>query len=343
MLRLDDRFGKAGRICAVAVLLFAFAVARSAPAQAEVKNVRIAMEFGVSYLPLMIMRDQRLLETEAKKTGLGDITVTWAEFGGGPTMNDAILSGNLDFASGGVAPMVILWSKTKGQVKGVCALNSMPLYLNTTNPAIKTIKDFTDKDRIALPAVKISIQAVTLQMAAEKAFGSGQANKLDHLTVSMKHPDGMAALLSGHSEIDAHFTSAPFMYQELKDKRVHRVLDSYDVLGGPSTFNVVWTSTKFHDANPKTYDAFLAALKDADAMINDNPKEAAQIYVKEQGSKLPVDFIEKILHDPENKYTLIPQNVMKYASFMHQTGMIQAAPAKWTDMFFPDVSSLPGS
>src|SRR6185312_3884163 len=110
----------------------------------------------------------------------------------------------------------------------VGAINSMPLYLNTRNPAVKTLKDFTDKDRIALPAVKVSIQAVTLQMAAEQAFGPGQQNKLDQLTVSMKHPDALAALLSGRSEVTAHFGSAPFQYQELEDKRAHRVLNSYD-------------------------------------------------------------------------------------------------------------------
>ena len=127
----------------------------------------------------------------------------------------------------------------------------MPLYLNTINPNVKTIKDFTDKDRIALPAVKVSIQAITLQMAAEKAFGPGQHGKLDPLTVTLSHPDGMAAMMSGRSEITAHFTSAPFMYQELEDSRVRKVLDSYEVLGGPHTFNVVWASTKFYNDNPQ--------------------------------------------------------------------------------------------
>ena len=90
-------------------------------------------------------------------------------------MNEALISGNLDFASGGVGPLVTAWARTKGNqdIKGICALNSMPLYLNSINPNVKTIKDFTDKDRIALPAVRVSMQAVILQMAAEKVFGTG--------------------------------------------------------------------------------------------------------------------------------------------------------------------------
>src|SRR5204863_854102 len=171
---------------------------------------------------------------------------------------------------GGVGPLVTLWSRTKGNldVKAVAAINSMPLFLNTRNPAVKTIKDFTDKDRIALPAVKVSIQAVTLQMAAEKAFGEGQQNKLDALTVTLSHPDAQTALLSGQSEITAHFGSPPFQYQQLKRPGIHTVLNSSEVLGGPTTFNVVWTTAKFRSENPKLYAAFLKALEEATREIN---------------------------------------------------------------------------
>src|SRR5262249_23110646 len=213
---------------------------------AAAQPVRIAKQFGVSYLPLTIMEQKGLLEQHGKRLGL-DLKTEWVQFVSGAPMNEAIISGNLDFASGGVGPLLTIWGKTRGNigVKGVAAINSMPLYLNTINPNVKSLKDFSDKDRIALPAVKVSIQAITLQMAAEQAFGAGQHGKLDHLTVSLSHPDGMASMMSGKSEITAHFTSAPFMYQELDDKRVRKVVDSYDVLGGPHTFNAVWATAKF--------------------------------------------------------------------------------------------------
>src|SRR4029078_8243365 len=137
----------------------------------------------------------------------------------------------------GVGPLVTLWAKTSGNldVKAVSAINSMPLYLTTRNPDVKTLKDFTAKDKIALPAAKVSIQAVTLQMAAEKAFGEGQQYKLDSLTVSMAHPDALPALVSGKSEVTAHLGSPPFQYQELERPGMHKVFSSYDVLGGPAT------------------------------------------------------------------------------------------------------------
>jgi NitT/TauT family transport system substrate-binding protein len=327
--------------CAAGAVLLTTTLA----ARAEVNELKIAEQYGISYLPLMIMEDQKLVEKYAKEAGVGDLKVTWSKFAGGNVMNDALLSDSLHFAAGGVAPLVTLWAKTRGNydVKAVAALNSMPLFLNTRNPNVKTIKDFTDKDKIALPAVKVSIQAVTLQMAAEKAFGPGQQNKLDRLTVSMSHPDGQAALLSGSSEITAQFSSPPFQYQQLADPKIHKVLDSYEVLGGPATFNLVWATTKFKNANPKVYTAFTKALDEAIAMINKDKKWAAEAYLRISKDKDSLDNILKMLNDPEIKYTTTPQNVTKYVDFMNRIGSIKAKPASWKDMFFPNVHSLPGS
>ncbi|MHB1950494.1 MAG: ABC transporter substrate-binding protein [Acidiferrobacteraceae bacterium] len=317
----------------------------SLPAMAEAKQVTLAQEYGVSYLPLMVMKHDHLIQKNAEKLGLGKIRVHWATFTGGADMNAAILSGRLDFASGGVAPLIKIWNATKGNldVRGVAAINSMPLYLNTTNPKVKTIRDFTNKDRIALPAVKVSIQAVTLQMAAAKAFGFRHYSRLDHLTVSMKHPDAMVAMLSHGSGIDAHFGSPPFQEQELEHPGVHRVLDSYDVLGGPATFNAVWTTGRFRRQNPKLYEAVLDSLKQAMKIINGNKMAAAKLYIKASHSKLPVSFVYKIMTSPEVKYTVVPLNTMKYASFMYRTHQIRHDPSSWKDLFFPNIYGLPGS
>jgi NitT/TauT family transport system substrate-binding protein len=316
----------------------------SAGAEAQTKTVRLAKQFGISYLPLTIMEEKKLLEEHGKKLGL-DLATDWVKFTGGPPMNEALISGNLDFASGGVGPLLTIWARTQKNlgVKGVAAINSMPLYLNAINPEVKTLKDFTEKDRIALPAVKVSIQAVTLQMAAEKVFGPGQHGKLDALTVSMGHPDGMAAMMSGRSEITAHFTSAPFMYQELADPHVRKVLDSYEVLGGPHTFNIVWASSRFHKENPKIVQAFLVALDESITFINANQKEAAEIWVKAENSRMPAAEAERIIRLPENEWTMVPKKIMAYAEFMSRIGMIPVKPESWKDAFFEELHGRPGN
>ena len=330
-----------------AALAFVCALALSGaalPARGELSEIHVAEQYGISYLPLMIMQDQKLIEKHARASGI-DVKVAWSKFAGGNVMNDALLSGSLQFASGGVGPLITLWAKTHGNldVRAVSAINSMPLYLVSSNPAVKTVKDFTDKDRIALPAVKVSIQAVTLQMAAEKAFGPGQEHKLDHLTVSLSHPDAMTALLSGKSEIDAHFGSPPFQEQELEHPGVHLVLDSYDVLGGAATFNTVWTTAKFRSENPKIYAAFVAALDESMKIINGDKKAAAETYLRLAKSKLSLESVEKLLNDPKIVFTTTPNNVIKYADFMYKVGSIKVKPQSWKDLFFPNAYNLPGS
>lgn len=317
----------------------------AAPAlRAQPREVRLAEQFGIGYLPLSIMKVRKLLEAEARARGV-EVTTAWIRFAAGTAINEALISDNLDFASGGVGPLLTIWARTRGNldVKGVAALNSMPLYLNTINPNVKTIADFTEKDRIALPAVKVSIQAVILQMAAEKAFGPGNHTRLDHLTVSMSHPDGMAAMLSGRSEITAHFSSAPFQYQQLADPRVRRVLSSYDVLGGPHTFNSVWAMGRYRSGNPEIMAAFIAALNRAMGMIKDDPEGMAELWIADQGSRLSKDDAVKIIRDPENAWTTTPQKIMAFAAFMHRNGSIRARPERWQDVYVEDIAHLPGS
>jgi len=327
---------RAALVAAVALLAL--------PLHAELAEIKVAQQYGISYLPLMLMEEQKLIEKHAKAAGV-DVKVGWAKFAGGNVMNDALLSSSLQFASGGVGPLVTLWARTKGNldVKAVSAINSMPLFLNTRNPNVKTIRDFTEKDKIALPAVKVSIQAVTLQMAAEKAFGEGQQGKLDALTVSLSHPDAQVALLSGASEITAHFGSPPFQYQQLEKPGIHTVLNSYDVLGGPATFNVVWTTSKFRSENPRLYDAFVKALDEATAIINKDKKAAAEAYLRISKDKDTVADILAMLNDPAIVYTTTPQNVMKYVDFMNKIGSIKVKPDSWKDLFFPNIHGAAGS
>ena len=320
----------------------------AANARAEVTELRIAQQYGINYLPLMVMEDRHLIEAQAKRLGLPDLEVTWSKMSSGAAMNDALLAGNLDIVSGGVGPIITLWAKTAAlpasqQVKGIAALDSMPVVLNTRNPRIKSVRDFTDADKIALPAVKVSIQAVTLQMAAAKAFGEEHYAKLDPISVSMSHPDGMIAMLSGRSEVDAHFTGPPFSELELDHPGVHTVVHSYRLLGGMTTSTIAWTTGRFHDENPKVYRAFLAALNEAVAAIDSDKHAAAELYLRMTKGKESVEKMQAILSDPDIKFTLTPMNVLKYAAFMHKVGSIKVNPGSWSAMFFPEIHDLPGS
>jgi NitT/TauT family transport system substrate-binding protein len=318
----------------------------SLPADAEVTALRIARQYGIGYLQMMVMENNRLIEKHAKAGGLGEVTLSWSTFADGTVASDAILSGNLDYAAGGLGSFMTLWDRTRGTlgVKGVAALNSMPMLLNVRNPNIKSIKDFTEQDRIAIVGVKVSSQATTLQLASAQAFGDANWSRLDHLTVNMAHPTAMQALLSGGGEITAHFASPPFQYDELKRPGVRTVLNSYDVWGGPQTFVAVWTTSKFRDQNPRLYAAFLSALVEATDFINRDRQAAAQIYLQMTGDRsTPVEDLAKMLADPQLRFTLTPENVVKFASFKARIGNIRSKPDSWKELFFSDIHALPGS
>jgi len=315
-------------------------------ALAEVSEIRAAEQYGTSYLALMIMQDAKLIEKHAKAAGLGDVKVTWAKLGGPGAMNDALLSGGLDFASGGVPSMITLWAKTKGTplwVRGVGALNDMPNELITSNPRVKTIRDFTEKDKIAVTTVKISTQALLLQMAAAREFGDSNYEKLDSLTVSMPHPDAMAALLSGSGAITAHFASPPFLYQEKAKPGLHSVLSNYELLGGKATFNVVWSTSKFHDANPKAYGAFVAAFEEATNFINKDKRAAAEVYKRMTGTNETIEDLVKQLSDSEVEFTLTPHKTMNTAEFLFKTKRVNKKPSDWKELYFSNVHERPGS
>ena len=229
----------------------------------------MAEQFSMGYLQFNVMKRDRLIEKYATQRGLKDFKVSWQRFNGPVAMNEALLSNSTDIVSGGVPGLITLWDKTQGtsfEVKGICALSSQPFLLNTANPDIKSIKDFSERDRIAVPSIKVSVQAVLLQMAAAAAYGEENYAKLDPLTVSMSPPDATIAMLSGAGGVSSVFSVPPFQFQQLEQKNIHTVLSSFDVLG-PHTFTVAWTSARFRKDNPELYAAFLDAVKEATSII----------------------------------------------------------------------------
>jgi NitT/TauT family transport system substrate-binding protein len=324
----------------------ALGAALTAPALAADQEIRLAQQFSMGYLQLNVMQHEQLIEKHAKALGVSDPKVSWFKFNGPTAVNEALISGNVDIGSGGVPGLLTLWARTKGtpqEVRGISALSSQPFLLNAKNPAIKTITDFKDSDRIAVPAVRTSVQALTLQMAAAKQWGPKEFEKLDPLTVSMTPPDATVALLKGGAQITAAFSVPPFQFMQLDDKEVHTVLNSYDVMGGPHTFTAIWTSKKFRDESPKMYKAFVEALKEATDRVNADKRKAASYWIEDSKSKLPLDKATEIVSGAQVHWTMVPENTMKYADFMASVGRLKAKPESWKDYFFPEALGLKGS
>ena len=326
---------------AAAALIIA---ASSTPPRAELSEITVAQQFGVAFLPLMLMERDQLIEKHAKAAGV-EVKTNWQKVAGPSVINDGLLSGNVHFGAVGAPSLATLWSRTKSNVgvKGVAAMTSYPLYFVTRNPDLKSLKELSQKDKIAVPSVKISTQALMLQMSAYDLFGATSYQKFDELTVSLAHPDAMVALMNNTGGVNAHFATSPFYEQEMKIPGARVLTTSYDILGGRASALVVVTTTKFHDANPKLYKAFLAAEKEAIDAINKDKRKAAQDYLSiAKDTKNSVDDIFAVINDKDYVFTLSPEKVFKTAVFMGKVGTIKDPPAKWQDLFFPDIHDLPG-
>jgi NitT/TauT family transport system substrate-binding protein len=325
-------------IAAVASLALAL------PAWAETGELRLGVQRGMTYLPFIVMQHQHLVEKAAEKAGIPGLKVTFNVFSGGPAMTDGLLSDTIDVASTGIPSFVALWAKGRGKlaVKGLSSYGSLPIALVTRNPDVHTLKDFTDKDRIATPGVKTSTQSIFLRMAAEKLYGLAQVDHFDSITVGRGHPDAMAALL-GNTEINSHFAIPPYLQLELKQPGVHVVITSDEIAGGAVSNGTIFLTTRFAEANPKVVAALYAGLKDAVALINADTSRAAADYLAVSGEHSTQAEIEALIKIPGTVYDVAPHGIVTMAKFLHRTGMVTAEPADWKEMYLPLVWDEPGS
>jgi NitT/TauT family transport system substrate-binding protein len=317
----------------------------AAPVRAEVSEINLAQQFGAIFIPLMAMENAKLVEKEAAARGMPDLKVNWTKMAGPSVMVDAIISGNLHFSAQGVPSMALLWDRTKGSIalKGVSAITNTDIYLNTRNENIKSIRDFTEKDRIALPSVKVSTQALFLQIAAEKEWGVGQHTKLDHLTVGLAHPDAIVAVLNPAGEITAHFATSPFHEAELK-AGLKTVTSGYKIMGGEVSNLVFVTTEKFRKENPKVYEIVVSALNGAIDWTNADKRRAAKLYIEmTREKKLTEDDIVELISVPGFDFTRVPKKTFDFAAFMHKIGSLKNKPESWKDLYFPEAHALPGS
>lgn len=308
-----------------------------AAAGAETPLLRIGIQPGMSYLAMFVMEKEGLIEKRAAAAGQA-LKVEWIVSANGTVITDGVLSGGIDMAGTGIPTFVQLWAKGRNtiNIRGISSYGSIPGMLVSRNPNIHSIKDFTAADRIAVPSVKTSVQAMLLAMLAEKTFGPGGRERLDPFTVSLSHPDGMVAILSGHSEINTHFTTSPYYQMELKQPGVHAVLTKADIFPGPLSNGVLWTTQKFHDGNPNVLRAVRDGLRDAIALVHGDPLRAAEDYLSLSKEKLDAADIAAIIREVDEFWETVPHGVFPIASFMARAGMLKTPPARWQDMFFEE-------
>lgn len=334
------------RVTTVALLVATGMGAGIPAAHAETREVRVSYQFGLGFLPVIVVLNKGLIEKHARDAGFGDVKASGVQLSGAAITNDSLISNSIDVASGGIGGLLQLWDKTKGNVKGIVAVNDMSYLLNTNDPSIHSIKDYVGKEnqKIALPAVKVGAHAIVLEMVAEKELGIGKQYELDTLTMSLPHPDAYSALVSDHSAIRSHLGSLPFSYLELKHKGVHTVFSSYDELGSPINNTLLYATSSWAEKNPELVKAVFDAFVEAEAWITAHPDDAANLFKTATKSKFELADLESMIRNKSlTGYAPEPKNTYKFAVFLHKIGRLQTMPASWKDYFFPMAHALDGS
>ncbi|WZL71640.1 ABC transporter substrate-binding protein [Clostridiaceae bacterium 35-E11] len=296
------------------ILIFTACTGKEQTTKRNLDRIAIAEQYGLAYAPLQIMKELKILEKNSP-----EIEIIWKKLGNTAAIREAMLAHEVDVGFMAIPPFLIGWDKGM-KWKIASGLSVSPVGLVTYKEDIKSIKDFTEKDRIALPQPG-SVQHILLSMACEEEFGD--ASQLDNLLVTLAHPDGMTALLA-QKDITAHFTTPPYLFKELDSKEMHQVLDGKEIMGKDFTFIVGVSTETFHDRNTSVYNAFIASLEEAILFMQNNPKKSAALLSKVY--HMPEEELLRYLTWDGVQYDPTVKGIDEFATFMLKHGYLSQKP-----------------
>jgi len=291
-------------------------------------TIRVAKQFGLVYAPLMVAEKIDFFS----KYGL---KVEWLTLGSGGAVREAMASNELDAAFMGIPPFLIGWDKGLPAkiAAGYCVV---PVSLVTYEENINSLKDFKPEHKIAVPSPG-SIQHILLSMALEKQLGD--PNALDDNLVALPHPDGAQAMLA-KKDVVAHFTTPPYLFEELEQPGYKVVLDGFEAFGQDFNFNVAIVTESYHDNNPLGYAAFVQGLNEAMNWVNENKEKTAELLAPE--FQIEKEKLLKYLTAEGVNYTTAPNGLMGFADFMKKAGYISKVPESLSDIAWENILAQVG-
>ncbi|MDK9710060.1 ABC transporter substrate-binding protein [Acidaminobacter sp.] len=279
------------------------------------KKLVIADQFGLAYAPIEILKATEILSEELAKAGLETTDVEFKTLGNTAAIREAMVSGDLDIGFVAIPPFLI--GKDNGMDwRIISGVSESPMALVTKDPDLTSLSQLTSEHRIMLPQLG-SVQHILLSMAAEKELKDPKA--FDNQLIAMAHPDAMTAMLSG-PKTQLHFTSPPYLEQELAQEDFHPLVDADTIMGGPFTFIVGICPQRVHD-DIRLYNAFKSALLRAVTFMNTHPEEAAEII----SAAYDYSAAELDLHlsNGQLRFDSEVRGLETFHEFMYRTGMIK--------------------
>lgn len=320
---------------AITLLLIPLSVTSAKVAWAAKKGtVRIAQQYGLWCALSTIVVQKKLVEKYAPGWDVKEF-----RFASGPDLRNALIAGRLDVGISGFAPFITGWAKG-APTKTADVMTGYKHELVTRHTDVKDIHEFVKLAK-STPGFKIGTPApgssnhIALQWYLKR---NGYDPKiLDQYVIRMKHPTSYQSLISG--QIDAHVTSPPFAVLE-KQKGMKSLANLWPTEGGFMPNAQVVVNTDWAEKHPDAYQAVVKAFNEAADWTVKNPKAAAEILAPTL--KMSVDeTLEQM--ETEVRYDVSNVNVAKelldYAAFMHEIGLVDRNPTKFSDFATADLVS----
>ena len=284
-------------------------------------SVTIADQYGLAYAPLQILKEKKLIEEQ-----IPGIKINWVKLGNTAAIREAVLGGKVDIGFMGIPPFLIGWDKGM-EWKIFTGLSKAQIGLVTWREDLNTLNDFGPADRIALPQPG-SIQHILLSMAAEKYLG--ESDVFDNQLVTMKHPDGMSALLSKR-DVAAHFTSPPYIMMELSEPDMKLVVDGKEAMGSDFTFIAGMVTNKFSSKHPDVLSLIRKSISMAGEFIMKKPEEAVAILKNDYS--IPEETLFSYLTEGGLEYSYEVEGLPKFINFMKTEGYLEKNPESMDEIF----------
>ncbi|MBS7525587.1 ABC transporter substrate-binding protein [Fusibacter paucivorans] len=303
------------RMCAFLAALFVMTVMTGCNDTAkETNKLVIADQFGLAYAPIEVLKETPILTDVLKAHGLEDVTVEWVRMGNTAAIREAMVAGQLDIGFVAIPPF-LLGREGGMDWKIISGISESPVGLVAKEDGT-SFETIDGSKRIILPQLG-SVQHILLAMASERTFGDATA--LDAQVVAMTHPDGMTAMLSD-TDSYLHFTTPPYLEQELADSQFTTLIDGETCFGGPFTFIVGICPERVY-AKTELYTAFSEALDQAIDYLNASPDEASALL--KQAYEYPEDVIDAVLEDPSMRFSSEVNGLEHFQSFMAEMGLLE--------------------
>ncbi|MDD2534143.1 MAG: ABC transporter substrate-binding protein [Eubacteriales bacterium] len=299
------------------VLLLAIAIIPLTGCQKpQVIRITVAEQYGLAYAPIQIMKENGYLDAALKaRAGGRPYEITWVKLANTAAIQEAMVADTLDVAFVGIPPFLI--GRDQGMDWSIfTGLSECPVELFVNDPAITNLRDLVGQGKIALPQPG-SIQHILLAMAAEKELGD--AKIFDQQLVSMKHPDGLQALIN-HQGVIAQYTAPPYNFIAAETPGIAMLSSGEVALGEPFSFIVGIAEAPFL-ADELRRSALQSALAESFAFIQNHPDEAAAQLAT--SFELSPETARSYLDDRTIQYGESIRGVQAFADFMVKTGYLK--------------------